>query len=182
MEIPKSHWRVFILLLSFRCSWFSPSLSLSSWKDLKPCHRSGPALHAGQLPWSACFYHTHPWHGHTSAATRWAATQMGRWSASVSPPHIFRYAYLHIRTCWFFYFLSFYCLTGIVVGDIGPKFGFNEVDNGFLKLENVRIPRENMLMKYAKVMRLSQSYDGSSIRSSFWVARLFMLLSFIVQC
>ncbi|XP_059196333.1 peroxisomal acyl-coenzyme A oxidase 1 isoform X3 [Centropristis striata] len=42
-------------------------------------------------------------------------------------------------------------LPGIVVGDIGPKFGFHEVDNGFLKLENVRIPRENMLMKYAKV-------------------------------
>ncbi|XP_038133968.1 peroxisomal acyl-coenzyme A oxidase 1 isoform X2 [Cyprinodon tularosa] len=42
-------------------------------------------------------------------------------------------------------------LPGIVVGDIGPKFGFNEVDNGFLKLENVRIPRENMLMKYSKV-------------------------------
>ncbi|XP_067353702.1 peroxisomal acyl-coenzyme A oxidase 1 isoform X1 [Channa argus] len=42
-------------------------------------------------------------------------------------------------------------LPGIVVGDIGPKFGFNEVDNGFLKLDNVRIPRENMLMKYAKV-------------------------------
>ncbi|XP_043971390.1 peroxisomal acyl-coenzyme A oxidase 1 isoform X1 [Gambusia affinis] len=42
-------------------------------------------------------------------------------------------------------------LPGIVVGDIGPKFGFNEVDNGFLKLENVRIPRENMMMKYSKV-------------------------------
>ncbi|KAM8878434.1 peroxisomal acyl-coenzyme A oxidase 1 isoform 1-T1 [Spinachia spinachia] len=42
-------------------------------------------------------------------------------------------------------------LPGIVVGDIGPKFGFSEVDNGFLKLENVRIPRENMLMKFAKV-------------------------------
>ncbi|XDV36026.1 hypothetical protein PO909_005878 [Leuciscus waleckii] len=42
-------------------------------------------------------------------------------------------------------------LPGVVVGDIGPKFGFDEVDNGYLKLENVRIPRENMLMKYAKV-------------------------------
>ncbi|XP_049577730.1 peroxisomal acyl-coenzyme A oxidase 1 isoform X2 [Syngnathus scovelli] len=42
-------------------------------------------------------------------------------------------------------------LPGIVVGDIGPKFGFSEVDNGFLKLDHVRIPRENMLMKYAKV-------------------------------
>ncbi|XP_046899972.1 peroxisomal acyl-coenzyme A oxidase 1 isoform X2 [Hypomesus transpacificus] len=42
-------------------------------------------------------------------------------------------------------------LPGVVVGDIGPKFGFDEVDNGYLKLENVRIPRENMLMKFAKV-------------------------------
>ncbi|XP_074543344.1 peroxisomal acyl-coenzyme A oxidase 1 isoform X1 [Halichoeres trimaculatus] len=42
-------------------------------------------------------------------------------------------------------------LPGVVVGDIGPKFGFNEVDNGYLKLENIRIPRENMLMKFAKV-------------------------------
>lgn len=41
--------------------------------------------------------------------------------------------------------------VGVVVGDIGPKFGFSEVDNGFLKLENVRIPLDNMLMKYAKV-------------------------------
>ncbi|TSK62588.1 Peroxisomal acyl-coenzyme A oxidase 1 [Bagarius yarrelli] len=40
---------------------------------------------------------------------------------------------------------------GVVVGDIGPKFGFDEVDNGFLKLDNIRIPRENMLMKYSKV-------------------------------
>ncbi|XP_071383529.1 peroxisomal acyl-coenzyme A oxidase 1, partial [Centroberyx affinis] len=50
-------------------------------------------------------------------------------------------------------------LPGIVVGDIGPKFGFHEVDNGFLKLENVRIPRENMLMKYAQV-----EPDGSYVK------------------
>ncbi|XP_069785101.1 peroxisomal acyl-coenzyme A oxidase 1 isoform X4 [Narcine bancroftii] len=43
-------------------------------------------------------------------------------------------------------------LPGVVVGDIGPKFGFDDVDNGFLKLENVRVPRENMLMRYAKVL------------------------------
>ncbi|XP_031419959.1 peroxisomal acyl-coenzyme A oxidase 1 isoform X1 [Clupea harengus] len=44
-------------------------------------------------------------------------------------------------------------LPGIEVGDIGPKFGFDEVDNGYLKMDNVRIPRMNMLMKYAKVER-----------------------------
>ncbi|KAA0723829.1 Peroxisomal acyl-coenzyme A oxidase 1 [Triplophysa tibetana] len=50
-------------------------------------------------------------------------------------------------------------LPGVVVGDIGPKFGFDEVDNGYLKLENVRIPRENMLMKYAKV-----ELDGTYVK------------------
>lgn len=43
-------------------------------------------------------------------------------------------------------------LPGITVGDIGPKFGYNAIDNGFLRLNNVRIPRENMLMRYSKVL------------------------------
>ncbi|NP_001090149.1 acyl-CoA oxidase 1, palmitoyl L homeolog [Xenopus laevis] len=42
-------------------------------------------------------------------------------------------------------------LPGVMVGDIGPKFGFDETDNGFLKFDKVRIPREYMMMKYAKV-------------------------------
>ncbi|OWF50076.1 peroxisomal acyl-coenzyme A oxidase 1-like [Mizuhopecten yessoensis] len=42
-------------------------------------------------------------------------------------------------------------LPGVEVGDLGPKFGFNENDNGFLRLHHVRIPRDHMLMRYAKV-------------------------------
>ncbi|CAH2302138.1 peroxisomal acyl-coenzyme A oxidase 1 isoform X2 [Pelobates cultripes] len=42
-------------------------------------------------------------------------------------------------------------LPGVEVGDIGPKFGFDETDNGFLKFDKFRVPRENMLMKYAQV-------------------------------
>ncbi|XP_048345910.1 peroxisomal acyl-coenzyme A oxidase 1 isoform X2 [Sphaerodactylus townsendi] len=42
-------------------------------------------------------------------------------------------------------------LPGITVGDIGPKFGYDEMDNGYLKMDNFRIPRENMLMKFAQV-------------------------------
>ena len=42
-------------------------------------------------------------------------------------------------------------LHGIKLGDIGPKFGYNTKDNGFLQFINVRIPRENMLMKYSKL-------------------------------
>ncbi|XP_025091952.1 peroxisomal acyl-coenzyme A oxidase 1-like [Pomacea canaliculata] len=43
-------------------------------------------------------------------------------------------------------------LPGVTVGDIGNKFGYAGIDNGFLRLNNVRIPRENMLMRYAKVL------------------------------
>jgi len=39
------------------------------------------------------------------------------------------------------------------VGDIGPKFGFNCKDNGYLIFNNIKIPRRNMLMKYHKVSK-----------------------------
>jgi acyl-CoA oxidase len=39
-------------------------------------------------------------------------------------------------------------LTGVKAGDIGPKIGYNTKDNGFMRLSNVSIPRENMLMRY----------------------------------
>ncbi|ETV93363.1 hypothetical protein H310_12626 [Aphanomyces invadans] len=42
-------------------------------------------------------------------------------------------------------------LPGITLGDIGPKIGFQSVDNGFCVLDHVRIPRRNMLMRFAKV-------------------------------
>jgi len=42
-------------------------------------------------------------------------------------------------------------LPGVEIGDLGPKFYFMMVDNGFLRLSGVRIPRENMLMRVAEV-------------------------------
>ena len=46
-------------------------------------------------------------------------------------------------------------LPGIKVGDIGPKFGYNGVDNGFLSFNHVRVPLDNMLMRFSKVRQLS---------------------------
>ncbi|KAM5314019.1 peroxisomal acyl-coenzyme A oxidase 2 isoform 1-T2 [Glossophaga mutica] len=43
-------------------------------------------------------------------------------------------------------------LPGVTVGDIGPKMNFEHVDNGFLRLDHVRIPRENMLNRFAQVL------------------------------
>lgn len=45
-------------------------------------------------------------------------------------------------------------LPGITVGDIGMKFGngaYNTMDNGVLRFDHVRIPRNQMLMRYAIV-------------------------------
>ena len=49
-------------------------------------------------------------------------------------------------------------LPGVVVGDIGPKFGYNTMDNGFLQFNKVRIPNINMLAKYASVDRNTGQY------------------------
>ena len=47
-------------------------------------------------------------------------------------------------------------LPGVTLGDIGPKMGYNSMDNGFAVFDHVRIPRSNMLMGVA---RLSGSGD-----------------------
>ncbi|KAM4720848.1 peroxisomal acyl-coenzyme A oxidase 2 [Rhinophrynus dorsalis] len=50
-------------------------------------------------------------------------------------------------------------LPGITVGDIGPKMSFEHIDNGFLMMNNVRIPKENMLSRFSEVM-----YNGSYLK------------------
>eukprot|EP00009_Paramoeba_aestuarina_P007798 CAMPEP_0201509926 /NCGR_PEP_ID=MMETSP0161_2-20130828/2821_1 /ASSEMBLY_ACC=CAM_ASM_000251 /TAXON_ID=180227 /ORGANISM="Neoparamoeba aestuarina, Strain SoJaBio B1-5/56/2" /LENGTH=702 /DNA_ID=CAMNT_0047905019 /DNA_START=69 /DNA_END=2177 /DNA_ORIENTATION=- len=42
-------------------------------------------------------------------------------------------------------------LPGITIGDCGVKFGRHGIDNGWLRFDHVRIPRNNMLNKYTKV-------------------------------
>ena len=42
-------------------------------------------------------------------------------------------------------------LPGVEVGDIGAKMGYNGVDNGFLRFDHVRVPRDAMLMRYSSV-------------------------------
>ncbi|PRP79966.1 hypothetical protein PROFUN_05942 [Planoprotostelium fungivorum] len=42
-------------------------------------------------------------------------------------------------------------LPGVILGDIGPKFGYNANDNGFLRLDQVRIPLKNMLARFSRL-------------------------------
>ncbi|XP_068627036.1 acyl-coenzyme A oxidase 1-like isoform X2 [Battus philenor] len=51
-------------------------------------------------------------------------------------------------------------LPGIKVGEIGVKLGLNAVNNGYLGFDNVRIPRNHLLMKHAQVLE-----DGTYVKS-----------------
>ncbi|KAF5729829.1 putative acyl-CoA oxidase [Tripterygium wilfordii] len=55
-------------------------------------------------------------------------------------------------------------LPGITIGDIGMKFGngaYNTMDNGVLRFDHVRIPRDQMMMRVMQVTR-----EGKCVRSS----------------
>jgi len=43
--------------------------------------------------------------------------------------------------------------AGVNIGDLGSKAGRNGLDNGWIQLSNVRVPRENMLMKWSQVSK-----------------------------
>ncbi|XP_028165831.1 probable peroxisomal acyl-coenzyme A oxidase 1 isoform X2 [Ostrinia furnacalis] len=51
-------------------------------------------------------------------------------------------------------------MPGIKVGEIGAKLGMNGTNNGFLGFEQVRIPRDHMLMKNSKVLE-----DGTYVNA-----------------
>lgn len=42
-------------------------------------------------------------------------------------------------------------LDGIDVGDIGPKFGINGNDNGYLRFDHVRVPKDAMMNRFARI-------------------------------
>uniref|UniRef100_A0A1I8PT59 Acyl-coenzyme A oxidase n=1 Tax=Stomoxys calcitrans TaxID=35570 RepID=A0A1I8PT59_STOCA len=67
---------------------------------------------------------------------------------------------------------TFMPLPGIDIGDIGKKFGFYGVNNGYLGMKNVRIPRTNMLMRHAQVNR-----DGTFEQSPAAGLSYFSMLS-----
>lgn len=49
-------------------------------------------------------------------------------------------------------------LPNVHVGDIGPKFGYNTMDNGFLLFKNVKIPHINMLARFSSIEPKTNKY------------------------
>lgn len=50
-------------------------------------------------------------------------------------------------------------LPNVHVGDIGPKFGYNTMDNGFLLFNNLKIPHGNMLARFSRVDPTTGKYE-----------------------
>ena len=48
---------------------------------------------------------------------------------------------------------------GVLVGDCGPKNGNNEIDNGFILLDKVRIPVENLLNRISGIDKEGNFYN-----------------------
>ncbi|KAL7986226.1 hypothetical protein Chor_011392, partial [Crotalus horridus] len=74
---------------------------------------------------------------------------------------------------------------GITLGDIGPKMGFENIDNGFLILKNVRVPRENMLAKFSQVLPDGQYRKQGSDKINYLtmiVVRVNMLQGTVIPC
>ena len=55
------------------------------------------------------------------------------------------------------------------MGDIGPKFGYESIDNGFLRFDHVRIPRDHMLAKNSEV----ETYLRTANESRFYLYLIF---------
>ncbi|RJE26880.1 acyl-Coenzyme A oxidase [Aspergillus sclerotialis] len=49
-------------------------------------------------------------------------------------------------------------LENVYVGDIGPKFGYNTMDNGFLLFNKVKVPHVNMLARFSSVDKETNKY------------------------
>ncbi|GLB09472.1 fatty-acyl coenzyme A oxidase [Aspergillus tubingensis] len=49
-------------------------------------------------------------------------------------------------------------LENVYVGDIGPKFGYNTMDNGFLLFNKVKIPHINMLARFSRINKDTNEY------------------------
>lgn len=49
-------------------------------------------------------------------------------------------------------------LENIHIGDIGPKFGYNTMDNGFLLFNKVKVPHISMLARFSSVDKKTSKY------------------------
>ncbi|POI34990.1 hypothetical protein CIB84_001256 [Bambusicola thoracicus] len=96
----------------------------------------------------------------------YAQTELGHVGRSATHAVVFAQLYIHGKCYGVHPFIvqirslqDHSLCPGVIAGDIGPKMNFEHIDNGYLMLKNMRIPRENMLNKFCEVQP-----DGTYVR------------------
>ncbi|KAF1987998.1 acyl-CoA oxidase [Aulographum hederae CBS 113979] len=72
-------------------------------------------------------------------------------------------------------------LPNVHVGDIGPKFGYNTMDNGFLLFNNLEIPHESMLARYSGVDPKTNKYIRPASASLVYGTLTFIRSNIVMQ-
>jgi acyl-CoA oxidase len=75
-------------------------------------------------------------------------------------------------------------LPGITAGDIGAKVARNGLDNGWIQFSSVRIPRQNMLMKWAQVSQdgVFTPPENPAISYNTLITERLLALNLMVEC
>ncbi|KAG0248164.1 hypothetical protein BG011_000410, partial [Mortierella polycephala] len=58
-------------------------------------------------------------------------------------------------------------MPGIELGNLGNKIGFNTIDNGFMRVSKVRIPRQQMMMRNSSVTREGQYVPAKNAKMNY---------------
>ncbi|KAJ5889004.1 hypothetical protein N7495_009045 [Penicillium taxi] len=72
-------------------------------------------------------------------------------------------------------------LENVYVGDIGPKFGYNTMDNGFLLFNNVKIPHINMLARFSRIDKDTSKYIRPAMPSLIYGTLTWVRSSIVLQ-
>ncbi|KAF7563659.1 hypothetical protein G7046_g474 [Stylonectria norvegica] len=72
-------------------------------------------------------------------------------------------------------------LPNVHVGDIGPKFGYNTMDNGFLLFNHVKVPHVNLLSRFSGVHPHTGAYSKPSNPALIYGTLTFVRSSIVFQ-
>ena len=79
--------------------------------------------------------------------------------------------------------VNHHLLSGIEVGDIGPKYGYQSKENGFMRFTNVRVPKNNMLSRFFEINddgEFQLNGNPKIIYSAMMNVRTFLLISSVI--
>ena len=69
-------------------------------------------------------------------------------------------------------------IEGVIIGDIGPKYGYLSMDNGYMLFNNFRVPRSALLAKYSAVDedgKYTKPENPATVYGSMTQARAYLI-------